>query len=54
MILDEYLVCEFLQMKFKVRMTTKSAQCGIKIYAVTDADTDYNITSIGYTGKDRV
>ena len=52
--LDEYLVCEFGQMKFKVRIRTKLAHYGIKIYVVTYAETTYVLKSIVYIGGDMV
>ena len=39
-------VREFGQMKFKVRIIEKMAHYGIKNYAVTDEETDYDLRYI--------
>ena len=51
MLLYEYLAHTFVQMKFKVGITTKLAWCGIKFYVLTDLETAYVIKSIVFTGK---
>lgn len=38
-------------MKFKVRIVTKAARYGIKIYVLTDAETAFVLKVIVYTGK---
>jgi DNA polymerase III epsilon subunit-like protein len=50
--LDETLIRTFGRIKFKVRIISKSARYGIKIYVVTDASTAYVLNMIVYTGKD--
>lgn len=49
--LDETLVRAFGRIKFKVRIVTKAARYGIKIYVLTDAATAYVLKVIIYTGK---
>lgn len=49
--LDESLIRAFGRMKFKVRIITKSARYGIKLYVLTDARTAYVLKVIVYTGK---
>ena len=50
--LDETLIRTFGRIKFKVRIISKSARYGIKIYVVTDAKTAYVLNMIVYTGRD--
>ena len=49
--LDESLIRAFGRMKFKVRIITKAARYGIKLYVLTDARTAYVLKVIIYTGK---
>jgi DNA polymerase III epsilon subunit-like protein len=49
--LDESLIRAFGRIKFKVRIITKSARYGIKIYVLTDAETAFVLKVIVYTGK---
>ena len=50
--LDETLVRAYGRIKFKVRIITKSARYGIKLYVITDAATSsYILRVIVYTGK---
>ena len=49
--LDESLIRCFGRLKFKVRIITKSARYGIKVYVITDAATAYVLKVIFYTGK---
>ena len=49
--LDETLIRSFGRISFKVRIISKSARYGIKIYVLTDAITAYVIKVIIYTGK---
>jgi Transposase IS4 len=49
--LDETHVKAFGRIKFKVRITTKAAQYGIKLYVIADAATAYVLKVIVYTGK---
>ena len=49
--LDEILVRAFRRMKFKVRIISKAARYGIKIYVLTDAATAYVLKVMVYTGK---
>ena len=49
--LDESLVRAFGRIKFKVRIITKSARYGIKIYVLADARTSYVMNVIVYTGQ---
>ena len=49
--LDETLVRTFGRVKFKVRIISKSARYGIKIYVLTDSETAFVLKVIFYTGK---
>ena len=49
--LDETLIRAFGRIKFKVRIITKAARYGIKLYVITDAATAYVLRVIIYTGK---
>lgn len=49
--LDETLIRAFGRMKFKVRIVTKAARYGIKVYVVTDARTAFVLKVIFYTGR---
>ena len=49
--LDESLIRTFGRIKFKVRIVTKSARYGIKVYVITDAVTAFVLKVIIYTGK---
>lgn len=49
--LDETLIRAFGRIKFKVRIITKAARYGIKIYVVTDAVTAFVLRVLVYTGK---
>lgn len=49
--LDETLIRAFGRIKFKVRIVTKAARYGIKIYVITDAQTAYVLRVVFYTGK---
>jgi len=49
--LDESLIRSFGRMKFKVRIISKSARYGIKIYVITDAKTSFVLCVIIYIGK---
>jgi hypothetical protein len=50
--LDESLVQPFGRIKFKVRIITKkSAEYGIKIYVIADAQTAFVLCVILYTGQ---
>jgi hypothetical protein len=49
--LDETLLRAFGRMKFKVRIISKAARYGIKLYVVTDAVTSFVLGIIVYTGK---
>ena len=49
--LDETLIRSFGRMKFKVRIITKAARYGIKVYVITDAATSYVLRVLIYTGK---
>jgi DNA polymerase III epsilon subunit-like protein len=49
--LDETLLRAFGRMKFKVRIISKAARYGIKLYVVTDARTSFVLGVIVYTGK---
>ena len=49
--LDETLVRAFGRMKFKVRILTKAARYGIKIYVLADATTSYVMNVLVYTGQ---
>jgi DNA polymerase III epsilon subunit-like protein len=48
--LDETLIRAFGRIKFKVRLITKAARYGIKLYVVTDAVTAFVLKVIIYTG----
>lgn len=50
--LDESLIRAFGRIKFKVRIMSKSARYGIKLYVVTDAVTAYILDVIVYIGSD--
>ena len=47
--LDETLIRAISRIKFKVRIVTKSARYGIKLYAITDAETTFVLKVIMYT-----
>jgi hypothetical protein len=49
--LDESLVRAFGRIKFKVRIVTKAARYGIKIYVLADAKTSYVLNVLVYTGQ---
>ena len=49
--LDESLIRAFGRIKFKVRIVTKAARYGIKLYVLTDAETAFVLRVIVYTGK---
>jgi hypothetical protein len=49
--LDETLIRAFGQIKIKVRIVTKAAWYGIKIYVITDATTAFVLRVVIYTGK---
>ncbi len=49
--LDETLIRAFGRIKFKVRIISKSARYGIKLYVLTDAETSFVLKVIIYTGK---
>jgi hypothetical protein len=49
--LDETLIRAFGRIKFKVRIVTKAARYGIKIYVITDAATAFVLRVLIYTGK---
>jgi hypothetical protein len=49
--LDETLIRAFGRIKFKVRIITKAARYGIKVYVVTDATTAFVLKVVFYTGK---
>ena len=49
--MDESLIRAFGRIKFKVRIITKSARYGIKIYVITDAATAFVLRIIVYTGQ---
>jgi DNA polymerase III epsilon subunit-like protein len=49
--LDESLIRAFGRIKFKVRIITKAARYGIKLYVITDAETAFVLQVIVYTGK---
>jgi hypothetical protein len=49
--LDETLVRAFGRIKFKVRIISKAARYGIKLYVVTDARTSFVLKVLVYTGK---
>jgi len=49
--LDESLVRAFGRIKFKVRIVTKAARYGIKIYVIADAKTAFVLRVLVYTGQ---
>ena len=49
--LDEALIRGFGRIEFKVRIITKSARYGIKVYVLTDARTSCVLKALFYTGK---
>jgi Transposase IS4 len=49
--LDETLIRAFGRIKFKVRIVTKAARYGIKVYVITDAATAFVLRVVIYTGK---
>lgn len=49
--LDETLIRAFGRIKFKVRIVTKAARYGIKVYVITDAVTAFVLRVVIYTGK---
>jgi hypothetical protein len=49
--LDESLIRAFGRIKFKVRIITKAARYGIKVYVLTDAVSAFVLKVIVYTGK---
>ena len=49
--LDETLIRTFGCIKFKVRIISKAARYGIKLYVLTDAQTAFVLKIIIYTGK---
>jgi Transposase IS4 len=49
--LDETLIRAFGRIKFKVRIVTKAARYGIKIYMITDAVTAFVLLVLIYTGR---
>jgi hypothetical protein len=49
--LDESLIRAFGRIKFKVRIITKSARYGNKIYVLADARTSYVLKVLVYTGQ---
>jgi hypothetical protein len=49
--LDETLLRAFGRMKFKVRIISKAARYGIKLYVITDARTSFVMGVLVYTGK---
>lgn len=49
--LDETLLRAFGRIKFKVRIISKSARYGIKVYVLTDAVTAFVLRVLIYTGK---
>ena len=49
--LDETLIRAFGRIRFKVRIISKSARYGIKLYVLTDAATAYVLRIIPYAGK---
>ena len=49
--LDESLIQAFGCIKFKVRIITKSAWYGIKVFVITDAETAFVLNLQFYTGK---
>jgi hypothetical protein len=51
LLLDETLICAFGRIKFKVRIVTKAARYGIKLYVITDAVTACILKVVIYIGK---
>ena len=51
MSLEETLIQTFGRVKFKVRIISKAARYGIKIYVLTNAETAFVIKVIVYMGK---
>lgn len=49
--LDETLLRAFGRMKFKVRIISKAARYGIKLYVITGARTSFVLGVLVYTGK---
>ena len=49
--MDKMLIRAFGCIKFKVRIVTKAACYGIKLYVITDAITAYVLRVVIYTGK---
>ena len=49
--LDETLIQAFGRIKFKVRIITKAARYGIKLYIITDATTAFVLRVVIYTGR---
>ena len=49
--LDETLVRMFGRIKFKVRIISKAARYGIKIYVITDAKNAFVLKVLVYTGQ---
>jgi hypothetical protein len=49
--LDETLIRAFGRIKFKVRIVTKAARYGIKIFVIANAATAFVLRVIIYTGK---
>ena len=49
--LDESLIRAFGRIKFKVRIISKSARYGIKMYVITDSTTAFVLRVIVYTGS---
>ena len=49
--LDETLIRAFGRIKFKVRIVSKAARYGIKVYVITDATTAYVLRVVIYTGR---
>jgi hypothetical protein len=49
--LDETLIRAFGRIKFKVRIVSKAARYGIKIYVISDAATAFVLWVVIYTGK---
>lgn len=50
--LDKNLVRAFGRIKFKVRIISKYARYGIKLYVITDAKSAYVLNILPYAGKD--
>ena len=49
---DETLLRAYGRISFKVRVITKSARYGIKMYVCTDSVDEYVLSTSMYTGKD--